>query len=287
MLTKQRMLALFIALSGTATWTNVSHAKDKNFVIIVTSFNNKDNGIYQKNLDSIFSQTYPNYRVIYVDDASTDGNYEAVQSYIEQHKLKHKITLTHTTQRVGAHKNIWDAAHTCDPHEIIVIVDGDDWFYDETVLDHLNKVYQDPNVWLTYGQFIQWPSGKPGTSKQLPYEVIAAHFFREYWWLTSHLRTFYAALYHKIKYEDMLYKDGNFITRAGDVAIMYPMLEMAGFHSKFIDKILYVYNGTANAEDAKNSTATNKKNPLNNIPHDKVYWYLKKKAKYPRLDRLF
>ena len=286
---QQTLTALILLLITYVSATATPH----NFVLIVTSFNNKENGIYQKNLDSIFSQTYPHYRVIYVDDASTDGTFEAVQQYIVNHHVEHKITLLHTTQRVGAHKNIWDAAHTCDPHEIIVIVDGDDWLYDETVLDYLNQVYQDPNVWLTYGQFVHWPSGKPGTSKQLPRAVIEQHFFREYWWLTSHLRTFYAALYQKIQYKDMLYKDGKFIRKAGDVAIMYPMLEMAGFHSKFIDKVLYVYNGLTLEEtkaleaQKKSSPALNVKPSIDDIPHHKVYWYLKKQKKYSRLVTLF
>ena len=264
----------------------ISAMSDKQFVIIVTSFNNKENGIYQKNLDSIFSQTYPHYRVIYVDDASTDGTYEAVQQYIVDHHVEHKITLLHTTQRVGAHKNIWDAAHTCDPHEIIVIVDGDDWLYDETVLDYLNQIYQDPNIWITYGQFMYWPSGKRGFVEEIPEYIFNHNTLRQYKWVASHLRTFYAALYQKIHYQDMLVGDGTFIKRAGDVATMFDMLEMAGTHSAFISKILYTYNGGPKNK-AQSTVPTNQKSSLTTISDEKIEQYLRKQKQYPRLEKLF
>jgi glycosyltransferase involved in cell wall biosynthesis len=273
------LLSSIITIAVNTTYS----MSNKDFVIIVTSFNNKNNGVYQKNLDSIFSQTYQNYRVIYVDDASTDGNYEAVASYIEQHKLQHKITLTHTTQRVGAHKNIWGAAHTCDPHEIIVIVDGDDWLYDETVLDYLNQVYQDPDIWLTYGQFVYWPSGKQGYVEEIPEYVINHNTFREYRWIVSHLRTFYAGLYQKIQFKDMVMADGTFVRRAGDVAIMMPMLEMAGHHSAFISKTLYVYNGYTGDEE-KTTAATNKKAPISHISDQQIERYIRTLEKYKSID---
>jgi hypothetical protein len=60
-------------------------------------------------------------------------------------------------------------------------------------------------------------------------------------WVTSHLRTFYAGLFKRIKLSDLLY-DGNFIPCSADFAMMYPMLEMAAERSKFIPDVLYVYN---------------------------------------------
>ncbi len=40
------------------------------FVIEITSYNSIK--WYKQNLDSVFSQTYPYYRVIYIDDNSID-----------------------------------------------------------------------------------------------------------------------------------------------------------------------------------------------------------------------
>ena len=61
-------------------------------------------------------------------------------------------------------------------------------------------------------------------------------------WRTSHLKTFYAWLFKKIRTEDLRYED-KWIDPTSDLAIMWPIIEMAGpLHSKFIPDVLYVYN---------------------------------------------
>jgi len=60
-------------------------------------------------------------------------------------------------------------------------------------------------------------------------------------WVTSHLRTFRKGLWDKIKDED-LRENGEYYQVAWDLAFMYPMIEMADSHVRFIDKILYMYN---------------------------------------------
>ena len=65
---------------------------------------------------------------------------------------------------------------------------------------------------------------------------------------TSHLRTFRAGLFHRIAEQDPGYaclKDdaGRWLTSAVDVALMCPLLEMAGFaRARFADRVLYHYN---------------------------------------------
>ena len=64
----------------------------------------------------------------------------------------------------------------------------------------------------------------------------------------THLKTFYAKLFKKIKKEDLLYK-GSFYPMAWDTALMIPMLEMARERHLFIPDILYVYNTTNTISD--------------------------------------
>jgi glycosyltransferase involved in cell wall biosynthesis len=54
---------------------------------------NEANERYLKNLDSIFQQSYNNYKVYYVDDASSDKTAELVSKYMEKHKLQNKMTF--------------------------------------------------------------------------------------------------------------------------------------------------------------------------------------------------
>jgi len=65
----------------------------------------------------------------------------------------------------------------------------------------------------------------------------------------SHIRCFRAGLYQNIEKQDPEFKclkdvnTGEFYKMTYDVAIMYPIMEMAGFDkTKYNDTILYIYN---------------------------------------------
>jgi hypothetical protein len=153
-----------------------------------------------------------------------------------------------------------------------VLVDGDDWLSNNDVLSYLNQVYQDTNVWLTYGQFQWYPAHFPGFASALPSWVIDHNAIRDFAWTTTHLRTFYAGLFQKIKREDFLY-EGKFASMAWDLAIMFPMMEMAAERHKFIDEILYTYNTANQIND-------NKKNL---VLQDAINASLRERTRYTRI----
>lgn len=222
------------------------YSEEKPFVVVIPSYNNAL--FYEKNLDSVLNQNYQNYRVIYIDDASTDGMGSLVKEYLKNHKLSHQVTFIRNSTRKGALANKYKGAWLADPKEIIVDLDGDDWLAHDNVLAHLNMIYADPNVWVTYGQFSYYPCGSPGWADRVPIHIIEHNQFRDYPWVTTALRTFYAGLFQKINKEDLLL-DGNFFPMASDLAFMFPICEMAGFHSRFIPETLYVYNVTTTIND--------------------------------------
>jgi hypothetical protein len=148
-------------------------------------------------------------------------------------------------------ENLYNVIYSCDDDEIIVILDGDDWLAHNGVLNKLDTVYSDPNCWMTYGQYISWPDNMPGYSRQIPSDIIETNNFREYEWCASHLRTFYAWLFKMIRREDLISPDGSFYSMAWDQAIMFPMLEMAGYRAKFISDVLYIYNAANPIGDSK------------------------------------
>jgi len=220
---------------------------ERPLVVVIPSHNNAD--WYARNLDSVFTQEYDNYRVIYCDDASTDNTYNLVQAYIIAHGYEDKITLLHNDISQGALFNHYQAVSRCRDHEIVINLDGDDWLPHNQVFAHINSVYADPEVWMTYGQYRNYPSGIIGQCKELPAGVIIKNVYREYDWVTSHLRTFYAKLFKKIRRADFIddnpddkIDNDQFFRSACDMAFMFPMLEMAGKHSRFIPDVLYEYN---------------------------------------------
>lgn len=216
-----------------------SFSDEKPFVIIIPSYNNKN--LYKKNLDSVMFQNYSNYRIIYIDDNSPDGTGNLVKQYIKEKNKNNLVNLICNDTRKKAFANLYKAIHSCDDNEIIVTVDGDDFLKDNDVLKYLNAMYSNFNIWLTYGQFELLSNKKSGHSKKYPDNIIEQNGFRDYGFCASHLRTFYAWLFKLIKLEDLIYFD-SFFPMAWDLAMMLPMLEMAGHRHKFISKILYVYN---------------------------------------------
>lgn len=217
-------------------------------VIVTPSYNNI--AWCQRNLESVFGQCYNNWILIYIDDCSCDGTYEAVCSYIKERQQEHRVRIIHNEEHTGkAIGNIYKAVWLCQPQDIVVCLDGDDWLASEDVFAYLNEVYRDPNIWLTYGQFREWTSGNKGFCAPYPKEVIKDGLFRKCQMGPSHLRTFRAALFQKIDIEDLKI-DGEFLAMSWDLAMMIPMVEMArDNHFMFIDKILLTYNDVNSISD--------------------------------------
>lgn len=246
------LLALIIISFGTGWYGYeiVRQWREKKLVVIIPSYNNVQ--WCQKNLESVFAQNYHNYRVIYIDDCSTDGMYEAVKNCIEQHKQTHRVTLIRNNERRGAMANWYASIWSCADNEIVINLDGDDWFKHSYVLQRVNEEYQNQDVWLTYGQFEFYPAGKVGWCHTLPQDIVENNLYRYYPnpGVPSHLRTFYAWLFKKIKTEDLMLND-DFFPATCDQAMLFPMLEMAGQHVRFIPDILYVYNQSNPINDGK------------------------------------
>jgi glycosyltransferase involved in cell wall biosynthesis len=216
------------------------------FLIIVPVYNAVE--YIGKCLDSIFSQNYKEFRVVVIDDCSDDGTIEVVKKYPvdiyinKQHMGTGLVGMIEAIRIFGKEE------------DIIVEVDGDDWLAGDFVLSYLNDVYQD-DVWLTYGQY----SPLSGKYKNYCCDLLDikvkneigewvdrpqhSYNYRESGiWVTSHLRTFKKWLWDKIDDNDFRDENGEYLKFACDAAAMYPMIEMAGIHIKFIDKVLYIYN---------------------------------------------
>jgi glycosyltransferase involved in cell wall biosynthesis len=246
-----KFLTAFMAASSFFTISRpLKMPEEKHFVIVCASYNNKD--WYRWNLDSLVNQNYSNYHIIYIDDCSTDDTGNLVCDYIQERCLEDRITLICNLENRGAVANHYDAIHSCQDSDIIINVDGDDALADNDVLSYMNRVYADPNVWLTYGQFMELPHNHIGFCHPFPAQVIINNGFRDYGDIPSHMRTFYAGLYKRIKKEDLMI-NGQFYDMVADVAAMFPMIEMARDHFKFVNKIVYLYNGANPINDHKKS----------------------------------
>lgn len=219
-----------------------------NFKIIVPVYNSEK--WINKCLMSIINQKYRHWYAVVIDDNSNDKTLEIIKDTIQNSNMKDFFKVYKRMNNMGALENIvYGISKICNnDDDIIVLVDGDDWLYSDDVLDYLNEIYSNPNIWLTYGSFISESKKHDNFCKP----ITDIKNYRKSEWVTSHLRTFKYKIWKNIKDEDLRDQHGNYFRMSWDQAIMYPLIEMCGLERiKFIEKILYVYNDLNPLNDFK------------------------------------
>lgn len=206
---------------------------------IITPFYNP--GEFLENcVSSLISQKYDNYTIIFIDDCSTDGSFDKLPIDND------KVIVIKNEVRKTALENIHDAIiNHCEPDDIVILVDGDDWLINNRTFSFINEFYEKNDCWVMYGQAV-WTNGREGLAREVDKEIFIN--MRSNPFFVSHIRTFRAGLYQKIADQDPTFscmKDNEeqFYKMTYDVAIMFPIMEMAGYEKvKFNNKVLYVYN---------------------------------------------
>ena len=219
-----------------------------NKYIIIVPFYNVEDWILN-NLSSVLSQTYTNYEVYYTDDLSTDDSHKVLVESAPPH-----VNVYKNTEKALALKNIYDTILRANPNDedIIVTLDGDDWFARKDTLEILNKYYCGDGTLMTYGTYIDYPTGRvPHNVYKYSDEIIDNSLYRQAPWQASHLRTFKYKLWKQIDVESLKDASGNFYEMAWDLAFMFPMLEMAGHRAKYVKEKVYCYNVTNPINDHK------------------------------------
>ncbi len=226
----------------------LDHNVNKNFLfnIIVPVFNAEQ--YIEKCLKSILKQSYKRFQVQVVDDCSSDSSYEIASSICDMNK---NFKILKNSRRIGALNNISNLLDTKikEPSRTVdLIIDGDDYLYSGDVLNIVKEKYLETNCLITYGSHI---SSKGIQGKKYPRLIREFNLFRKYFWYGSHLRTFRHDLWLAINPQDLLNMKKEYYPVAWDLAMMFPMLEMAGKRQEFISEILYVYNDNNPISDHK------------------------------------
>ena len=189
-------------------------------------------------------QNYNNYK--FIDGCIFCNNVKSKEVIKKIINNDDRFILVENEEKKCSLQNICEAVQNYSEEEdIIVILDGDDFLYGDSVLTRLNEEYNKHNCWLTYGSYISLTSKTRGKfAKKLPDYIIEKSLFREYEWCTSHLRTFKSFLFKSINKEDLTDAAGAYYNMAGDLVIMFPMLEMAGNKSHYVNDLMYIWNDT-------------------------------------------
>lgn len=226
---------------------------DRRFLIITSQWRGWP--WIRQTVESIEAQTYPNYDVCLVDDAS---GIPELTAYIEEKCDEHRWNRILRERQQKMLRNQVDAIRLMDPQpeDVIVFLDGDgDRFAHPGVLDRLVEAYADGSL-VVYSNYQPEPAS-PGSIQSRPHppEVIAANSYRKFtrthghhW---NHLRTISARTF--LAMDDSDFKDdrGRWFPSAPDSAIMFPALELAGGRVKHLPEILLIYRADHELSDWK------------------------------------
>lgn len=113
----------------------------KLFSVIVLYYNQVD--YWKEAIDSVIMQDYPEIQIIFADDGSKNVDFAAISGYVKQNagdNIKEFI-FQRNSKNGKTSKNCNSGLKHC-TGEYIVILDGDDAFYDKEVLSNFAESFE-------------------------------------------------------------------------------------------------------------------------------------------------
>lgn len=116
------------------------------FGIIIPNYNNAD--YIEKCINSVLEQTFTDFKILTIDDCSTDNSLEIMRKLERRDKRVLYLPLNHKAFNGGTrNEGIRDFMPTSDTiyYRYIMFLDSDDWFIDENVLQDIYDTIQKNN----------------------------------------------------------------------------------------------------------------------------------------------
>lgn len=199
--------------------------ESKSFTLILYAHNHAP--WCERTLQSIFHQTYRQYRIIFIDDGSTDDTYTKARQCILSQKEESRVLLLRNETPIGLLASLYRAIDYCQERDIVIPLEAKDWLMDERALFRLNRAYQDPSVWMVAAPLLEYPSYERRFASEQQLETTAA---------------FYAELFQKIHIKD-LFLDG--LLSPFDSAYLTPLRQLCKGHLTFLQEPLFFSNQAA------------------------------------------
>lgn len=205
----------------------------KRFCVIAPTYNAEKTA--RQAILSLAAQSYQNWKLIVIDDVSTDDTRRTIL------QLSHALGLyrfgsddTNKVQLISNEKKKWEIENTliglsmCNDDDIIVRLDMDDFIINNTIFEQLNLIYNaNPDVEAIWTDH-RWFSEKEGitnTNISAPLPNNADPYTHP--WVTSHMKTWRKYLSNQVSDVNYRGADGEYFTRIGDQAFYLPVLKLA------------------------------------------------------------
>ena len=231
------------------------------FCVVSCVHNAKD--FIQNHLDSVKGQKHVDFVHLVIDDASTDGTFDILKE--EKKKRGEDFKLLRKKSRGGGVQSFRMAMDHLPPLEgkdVIVELDGDDYFLHDQALRKIEEVHADGYL-ATYGNYqIEWDPDQWSVD-ELPASLsvskcapkITSMPIREQLkgaeYRYSAVRTFRKFLWDLLPEDVWEDKDGEIIPHCKDILYFLPILEMIDWENlKYIEDPIMIYNYHPNSDFA-------------------------------------
>ncbi len=210
-----------LLIEGVAPEKECPLTEHKAFAVVVVAHNAAS--WCERALRSVFEQDYDYFRVLFVDDASMDGTFEKAQQFIVDNHLEERVIAVRNEMRAGFTGSLYRAAQVCLDKEIVIPLDACNWLAFEGVVSRLNRVFQNPDVWIARSASVDYPLYRFCEAE----EFDAKDVKRKGYLLSrpAPFLAFYAGLFKSIRLPD-LFLEGTFAENS--LAWQLPLLEKAG-----------------------------------------------------------
>ena len=199
------------------------------FTCILITHNNAD--FCLKSLNSILEQDYKHFRIIVVDNGSTDETYSRLQNHLVNNELLTKeIRLIRNKHPIAIKQIYQDVFADCAEHEIIVLLKATDWLAHPGVFAELNEAYNNPDVWLAYGASRDFPSLRKSDDFRAK-NITNLSRAQKTPWMRSGLRSFRMELLKGVSLDGV-----------GENQLFAPIIEHSKWHIRYIPETLYIHN---------------------------------------------
>lgn len=224
-----------------------------------------------KALKSVVRQKVDWRAYVSLDAPDTDEPAKIAAAWVQEHSDRMWLNINSKHQGVAGnmYKIVNYALGQADDDDVIVVgPDADDRLTSDALVA-VDRVYREnPRCLVTYGSYEKHSVGRKTRISQ-PYPPDAN--VRTHPWRGSHLKTFKAKLGRHLKPE-MFQWDGVWLSAASDLALMFPLLEMAGLNRcVHIAKPIYVWRD-------------NSSSPMSRKLQRKCEKLLRKRKPYRRID---
>jgi len=194
-------------------------------------------------LASIRAQSHPNWEAYVTIDPSGDGTGRRASLAA---KGEPRIQIRRNrTQRFSLYNTVQAINRSgAGPEDVIVSLDGDDWFSTPHALRTIAETYVRHECWMTYGSWQSNVVSPDGHRDGLwPAYPEGATDFRNTRWLGTAVRTWKRWLWDLLRDADLRNEEGRYFRISEDQAVMLPLLEMCGTErARHIAAPLMVYN---------------------------------------------